>query len=91
MQFWVSSESKLSDSWQPRSLDIEVAAYALLSHFLQFQASEGIPIMRWLSRQRNSLGGFASTQVRDDSFFPLNYNIYNIYFLLGVFYISNKI
>ncbi|XP_011842512.1 PREDICTED: CD109 antigen [Mandrillus leucophaeus] len=62
MQFWVSSESKLSDSWQPRSLDIEVAAYALLSHFLQFQASEGIPIMRWLSRQRNSLGGFASTQ-----------------------------
>uniref|UniRef100_A0A2I3G6Q7 CD109 molecule n=1 Tax=Nomascus leucogenys TaxID=61853 RepID=A0A2I3G6Q7_NOMLE len=62
MQFWVSSESKLSDSWQPRSLDIEVAAYALLSHLLQFQTSEGIPIMRWLSRQRSSLGGFASTQ-----------------------------
>uniref|UniRef100_A0A8C5VFV0 CD109 molecule n=1 Tax=Microcebus murinus TaxID=30608 RepID=A0A8C5VFV0_MICMU len=62
MQFWVSSASELSDSWQPRSLDIEVAAYALLSHFLQFQVSEGIPIMRWLSRQRNSLGGFASTQ-----------------------------
>jgi len=62
MQFWVSSESKLSESWQPRSLDIEVAAYALLSHFLQYQVSEGIPIMRWLSRQRNSLGGFASTQ-----------------------------
>ncbi|XP_045399853.1 CD109 antigen [Lemur catta] len=61
-QFWVSSASGLSDSWQPRSLDIEVAAYALLSHFLQFQVSEGIPIMRWLSRQRNSLGGFASTQ-----------------------------
>uniref|UniRef100_A0A667HA66 CD109 molecule n=1 Tax=Lynx canadensis TaxID=61383 RepID=A0A667HA66_LYNCA len=62
MQFWVSSESKLSESWQPRSLDIEIAAYALLSHFLQYQVSEGIPIMRWLSRQRNSLGGFASTQ-----------------------------
>uniref|UniRef100_A0A452U7X1 CD109 antigen n=1 Tax=Ursus maritimus TaxID=29073 RepID=A0A452U7X1_URSMA len=62
MQFWVSSESKLSESWQPRSLDIEVAAYALLSHFLQYQVSDGIPIMRWLSRQRNSLGGFASTQ-----------------------------
>ncbi|XP_037699981.1 CD109 antigen [Choloepus didactylus] len=62
MQFWVSSVSKLSESWQPSSLDIEVAAYALLSHFLQFRVSEGIPIMRWLSRQRNSLGGFASTQ-----------------------------
>uniref|UniRef100_A0A8C3W7F6 CD109 molecule n=1 Tax=Catagonus wagneri TaxID=51154 RepID=A0A8C3W7F6_9CETA len=62
MQFWVSSVSKLSESWQPSSLDIEVAAYTLLSHFLQYQVSEGIPIMRWLSRQRNSLGGFASTQ-----------------------------
>ncbi|XP_007166705.2 CD109 antigen isoform X2 [Balaenoptera acutorostrata] len=62
MQFWVSSVSRLSESWQPSSLDIEVAAYALLSHFLQHQISEGITIMRWLSRQRNSLGGFASTQ-----------------------------
>ncbi|XP_060061371.1 CD109 antigen isoform X2 [Erinaceus europaeus] len=62
IQFWVSSVSKLSESWQPRSLDIEVAAYALLSHFLQHQIMEGLPIMRWLSRQRNSLGGFASTQ-----------------------------
>ncbi|KAM9059836.1 CD109 antigen [Megaptera novaeangliae] len=62
VQFWVSSVSRLSESWQPSSLDIEVAAYALLSRFLQHQISEGIPIMRWLSRQRNSLGGFASTQ-----------------------------
>ncbi|KAM9666552.1 CD109 antigen [Trichechus inunguis] len=62
MQFWVSSVSKLSESWQPSSLDIEVAAYALLSYFLQFRVPEGIAIMRWLSRQRNSFGGFASTQ-----------------------------
>ncbi|XP_047619762.1 CD109 antigen [Phacochoerus africanus] len=62
MQFWVSAVSRLSESWQPSSLDIEVAAYTLLAHFLQNQVSEGIPIMRWLSRQRNSLGGFASTQ-----------------------------
>ncbi|XP_040839571.1 CD109 antigen isoform X1 [Ochotona curzoniae] len=62
MRFWVSSGAKLSESWQPRSLDIEVAAYALLSHFRQRKVSEGFPVMRWLSRQRNSLGGFASTQ-----------------------------
>ncbi|XP_059124255.1 CD109 antigen [Peromyscus eremicus] len=60
-QFWLSSAPTLSESWQPRSLDIEVAAYALLS-YLQHRVSEGIPVMRWLSRQRNSLGGFASTQ-----------------------------
>ncbi|XP_037375872.1 CD109 antigen [Talpa occidentalis] len=62
MQYWVSPVSRLSESWQPSSLDIEIAAYVLLSHFLQFQVLEGIPIMRWLSSQRNSLGGFASTQ-----------------------------
>ncbi|KAK7817093.1 hypothetical protein U0070_001805 [Myodes glareolus] len=60
-QFWLSSAPALSESWQPRSLDIEVAAYALLS-YLQHHVSEGIPVMRWLSRQRNSLGGFVSTQ-----------------------------
>ncbi|KAL1781786.1 CD109 antigen [Sigmodon hispidus] len=60
-QFWLSSAPALSDSWQPRSLDIEVAAYALLS-YLRHRISDGIPVMRWLSRQRNSLGGFASTQ-----------------------------
>ncbi|XP_007484264.1 CD109 antigen [Monodelphis domestica] len=62
MQFWVSSVSKLSQSWQPSSLDIEIAAYALLSHFLQNRMAEGMPIMKWLSKQRNSLGGFSSTQ-----------------------------
>ncbi|XP_044613298.2 CD109 antigen isoform X1 [Equus asinus] len=62
VQFWVSSVSRLSESWQPSSLDIEVAAYALLSHFLQGQLSAGVPVMRWLSRQRNRLGGFVSTQ-----------------------------
>ncbi|XP_068923122.1 CD109 antigen isoform X2 [Petaurus breviceps papuanus] len=62
MQFWESSVSRLSQSWQPSSLDIEVAAYALLSHFLQNRMAEGMPIMRWLSKQRNSLGGYSSTQ-----------------------------
>ncbi|XP_074093432.1 CD109 antigen isoform X2 [Macrotis lagotis] len=62
MQFWESSVSKLSESWQPSSLDIEVAAYALLSHFLQNRMAEGMPIMRWLSKQRNKLGGYSSTQ-----------------------------
>ncbi|GAB1294474.1 CD109 antigen [Apodemus speciosus] len=60
-QFWLSSASTLSESWQARSVDIEIAAYALLAHSLH-HVSEGIPIMRWLIRQRNSMGGFVSTQ-----------------------------
>ncbi|XP_031202045.1 CD109 antigen [Mastomys coucha] len=60
-QFWLSSEPTLPESWQSCSVDIEIAAYALLSHTLH-HVSEGIPIMRWLIRQRNNLGGFVSTQ-----------------------------
>uniref|UniRef100_A0A8C4W2F6 CD109 antigen n=1 Tax=Gopherus evgoodei TaxID=1825980 RepID=A0A8C4W2F6_9SAUR len=62
IRFWTSPAPQLSDSWQPRSLDIELAAYALLSHFQQDRLSEGIPIMKWLSQQRNHLGGYSSTQ-----------------------------
>ncbi|XP_067150922.1 CD109 antigen [Apteryx mantelli] len=61
-RFWVTPASEISDSWQPRSIDIELAAYALLSHFHQHRLAEGIPIMKWLSQQRNHLGGFSSTQ-----------------------------
>uniref|UniRef100_A0A663EB45 CD109 antigen n=1 Tax=Aquila chrysaetos chrysaetos TaxID=223781 RepID=A0A663EB45_AQUCH len=61
-RFWVTPASEISDSWQPRSIDIELAAYALLSHFHQDRLVEGIPIMKWLSQQRNHLGGFSSTQ-----------------------------
>ncbi|RMC13369.1 hypothetical protein DUI87_10904 [Hirundo rustica rustica] len=61
-QFWVTPASEISDSWQPRSVDIELAAYALLSHFHQDRLAEAIPIMKWLSHQRNHLGGFSSTQ-----------------------------
>ncbi|KFP85866.1 CD109 antigen, partial [Acanthisitta chloris] len=61
-RFWTTPASEISDSWQPRSIDIELAAYALLSHFHQERLAEGIPIMKWLSHQRNHLGGFSSTQ-----------------------------
>ncbi|XP_039202572.1 CD109 antigen [Crotalus tigris] len=62
LRFWASPSSGLSNSWQPRSADIEVAGYALLSHFIQQRLLEGIPIMKWLSKQRNHLGGYSSTQ-----------------------------
>nr|XP_020641515.1 CD109 antigen [Pogona vitticeps] len=62
LRFWISPASELSDSWQPRSVDIETAGYALLSHAKQQRLLEGIPIMKWLSQQRNHLGGYSSTQ-----------------------------
>ncbi|KAH0622086.1 hypothetical protein JD844_024050, partial [Phrynosoma platyrhinos] len=62
LRFWISPASELSDSWQPRSIDIEAAGYALLSHAKQQRLLEGIPIMKWLSQQRNHLGGYSSTQ-----------------------------
>lgn len=62
LRFWRTASSKLSDGWQPSSIDIELAAYVLLSHARQKRVAEGLPIMKWLSQQRNHLGGFSSTQ-----------------------------
>ncbi|XP_041063636.1 CD109 antigen [Carcharodon carcharias] len=64
VKFWSSPIKRGSTWWsqQPLSSDIEVAAYALLSHLRQGRLLEGIPIMQWLSECRNHLGGFSSTQ-----------------------------
>ncbi|XP_029452719.1 CD109 antigen-like [Rhinatrema bivittatum] len=61
-KFWSSPTTGLSNYWQPRSSDIETAAYGLLSHFQQNRINEGIPILKWLSQQRSHLGGYSSTQ-----------------------------
>ncbi|CAL8312181.1 unnamed protein product [Boreogadus saida] len=60
--FWGASEPGLTRSWQPPTAHIEMAAYALLSLHLLGRLEEGIPIMKWLTQQRNHLGGYGSTQ-----------------------------
>ncbi|KAJ8392982.1 hypothetical protein AAFF_G00068860 [Aldrovandia affinis] len=60
--FWNSPVGGLSPSWQPSSIDIEMAGYTLLSLFTQFKVVEGLALMKWLSQQRNHLGGYGSTQ-----------------------------
>ncbi|XP_062324493.1 CD109 antigen isoform X2 [Osmerus eperlanus] len=60
--FWGSPSGGLTDSWQPRTVDIEMAAYTLLSMLRRGKMSEGFPLMKWLSQQRNHLGGYGSTQ-----------------------------
>nr|BAR45613.1 thioester-containing protein 2 [Scolopendra japonica] len=48
--------------YKPRSVDVEITAYALLTYSLRNMVAEGLPIMRWLLSKRNAYGGFESTQ-----------------------------
>ncbi|XP_075058733.1 CD109 antigen-like isoform X2 [Mixophyes fleayi] len=61
-KYWSSPSETANYYWQPRTTDIETAAYALLSYYQQNRIAEGIPVMKWLSEQRNYLGGYSSTQ-----------------------------
>ena len=45
-------------------MEIEIASYALLTYTLKRNEINGMMILDWLVKQRNSYGGFASTQVR---------------------------
>lgn len=63
LRFWKSKIQRAPGWWQPSSVDVEVASYVLLSHVTQNRVSEGVAVMKWLSKQRNHLGGYSSTQV----------------------------
>ncbi|XP_048063984.1 CD109 antigen isoform X2 [Megalobrama amblycephala] len=59
---WRSPGDILYNSWQPRSSEIEISAYVLLSMYRLKVMDEGFILMKWLSQQRNHLGGYGSTQ-----------------------------
>ncbi|KAH8378509.1 hypothetical protein KR093_011747, partial [Drosophila rubida] len=64
---WWSKAVKSDDSkhivyWHPRSNDVEITSYALLALLEEESAEAAVPIVKWLIGQRNSAGGFASTQ-----------------------------
>lgn len=61
---WSSHDVGLSSSRQPRSADIEMISYVLLSQHKLGLIVEGVKLMKWLSQQRNDKGGFRGTQVR---------------------------
>lgn len=44
------------------SKDVEMTAYALLAHVARKKTADAYPIVKWLSNQRSSFGGFHSTQ-----------------------------
>lgn len=47
----------------PRSIDVEMTSYSLLTYLERNLIADSIPVMKWLVKQRNAEGGFASTQV----------------------------
>ncbi|KAM6972916.1 CD109 antigen-like [Aplochiton taeniatus] len=59
---WSSSRGEVSDSWQASSVQIEMASYVLLALYKRASIVEGINLMKWLSKQRNYLGGYGTTQ-----------------------------
>ncbi|VDK54047.1 unnamed protein product, partial [Cylicostephanus goldi] len=48
--------------YQPRPVDVETTGYVLLSYMLDAETEKGLPLVRWLTAQRNAYGGFSSTQ-----------------------------
>lgn len=65
-RFWMKprTEKDKSNPWSSltQSVDVEMTAYALLTYLQRGLVTEALPIMRWMVAQRNSNGGFASTQ-----------------------------
>jgi len=62
--FWDGQTQKSNRGWwyYPRSLAVEMTAYNIMSLILQDRADEAVDAVKWLARQRNSRGGFRSTQ-----------------------------
>lgn len=48
--------------WAPPTYDVEITAYAFLAGAENQTPEEMLPIIKWLIAQRNSQGGFSSTQ-----------------------------
>ncbi|XP_043910701.1 C3 and PZP-like alpha-2-macroglobulin domain-containing protein 8 [Protopterus annectens] len=44
------------------SAEVEMTAYALLTYTYLGDVAIALPVVKWLSQQRNALGGFSSTQ-----------------------------
>ena len=77
MKYWLADNTTTpTDGHEATPLDIEITAYVLLSLMKEHSRTdiiEGSKIVRWLTLQRNSYGGFKSTQVISKFNFSLNY------------------
>ncbi|XP_069130827.1 CD109 antigen-like isoform X2 [Argopecten irradians] len=71
MTHWHEPESATSSHaghyWSPphqqsKPVDIEMTSYGLMVFALNSQFTQGLPYMKWITKQRNPNGGFSSTQ-----------------------------
>ncbi|XP_074100031.1 CD109 antigen isoform X1 [Cotesia typhae] len=46
----------------PRSVDVEMTSYTLMTYLRKNLVTDSIAVMKWLVKQRNPEGGFSSTQ-----------------------------
>ncbi|RNA09103.1 alpha-2-macroglobulin 1 [Brachionus plicatilis] len=59
--YWKDSED--DTSFSSRSADLEITSYILTSRLAKYQnLADLVPIAKWINSNRNSLGGFYSTQ-----------------------------
>ena len=76
VKYWRENNEKKDENlyYTPQSADIELTSYILLAKLENNQKSKAaslIPIVKWINSQRNSLGGFYSTQVNSTKNFIL--------------------
>nr|ADA77517.1 thioester-containing protein-F [Azumapecten farreri] len=70
MTHWHEPESAAPSTghyWSPphqqsKPVDIEMTSYGLMVFAHNSQFTEGLPFMKWITKQRNPNGGFSSTQ-----------------------------
>ena len=70
MKYWTGSSQLIH--YKVQSSDIELTSYILLAKLVNFKNDDSasiVQIVKWINSQRNSLGGFYSTQVRINKFF----------------------
>lgn len=64
-KYWETELEDFEDSnpWteRPNSANIEITSYALLTYLLRNEFDESMPVARWLLKQQNENGGFASS------------------------------
>ncbi|PKU29528.1 hypothetical protein llap_20168 [Limosa lapponica baueri] len=61
---WIIQHQKEDGSFPAMvvSAEVEMTSYALLTYTLLGDVASALPVVKWLSQQRNALGGFSSTQ-----------------------------